>query len=213
MTKQNVKRLLFMLLGNFCIGLASATFRIADFGTDPFTCMNLGLSSHFGINYGFFQMCVNIGLFIPVTIMARESFGIGGVFNMLGIGYISDFMVWVYGCLGLSVTGLHEMVPIRILFVFVALITLGFGCGLYMECDLGASPYDMIPQIIEDKTKGRFQFRWARVMDDIICVTIGFLMGATVGFATLIVAFGTGPLFSFFREKVAKKMLGKTAQE
>lgn len=212
--KYNVKRFLFMLLGNYCIGLASAIFRTADFGTDPFTCMNLGISSHLPISYGTFQMLVNIVLFIPVTILARESFGIGGIVNMFGIGYISDFMVFVFSRFGLSINAIHAYVPLRVAMVFLALMILGFGCGVYMECNMGASPYDMIPQIIENRTKGRFRFKWARVMDDLICLTIGFLTGARVQFATIIVAFGTGPLFAFFREHVAKKLLGtKTKQK
>lgn len=203
----NVKRFLFMLLGNYCIGLASAIFRTADFGTDPFTCMNLGISSHLPISYGTYQMLVNLVLFVPVIILARESFGAGCLVNMLGIGYISDFMVFVFGKLGLSIESIHAYIPLRIVLVFVALLILGFGCGVYMECHMGASPYDMIPQIIEDKSKGRFRFKWARVMDDMICLTIGFLTGARVQFATIIVAFGTGPLFAFFREKVAKRIV------
>ena len=103
----NVKRFLFMLLGNYCIGLASAIFRTADFGTDPFTCMNLGISSHLPISYGTYQMLVNLVLFVPVIILARESFGAGCLVNMLGIGYISDFMVFVFGKLGLSIESIH----------------------------------------------------------------------------------------------------------
>lgn len=202
-----IKRFLFMLLGNCCIGLASATFRIADFGTDPFTCMNLGVSSHLPIGYGTYQMLVNIVIFIPVIILVRESFGIGALVNMLGIGYISDFGVFLYSRFGLSIESIHAYVPIRVGMVFAALLLLGFGCGIYMESHMGVAPYDMIPQIIDDKTKGRYKFKWARVTEDIICVIIGFLTGARVQFATILVAFGTGPLFAFFREKVAKRIV------
>ena len=37
-------KIIMMLLGNLLMGIAVAILRMSRFGTDPFTCMNLGVS-------------------------------------------------------------------------------------------------------------------------------------------------------------------------
>jgi uncharacterized membrane protein YczE len=76
-----------------------------------------------------------------------------------------------------------------------------------MESDLGIAPYDALGQEIEMWTKKRLKFTYARIMTDVICVGIGFALGSVVGISTLITAFFTGPLVTFFRTHVAVKIM------
>ncbi len=77
-----------------------------------------------------------------------------------------------------------------------------FGVALYMFCDLGSAPYDRLGVIIENYSHGKIKFKWARVCLDIFSTVVGFLTGSVIGIGTVIIAFFTGPIVSFFREKV-----------
>ncbi len=84
------KRVIWVILANVILGLGISLLRLSSFGTDPFTCMNLGVSSYLPIGYGTYQMLFNLLLFIPVFILDRKSFGIGALINMLLLGYIGS---------------------------------------------------------------------------------------------------------------------------
>lgn len=45
MDKKKMSRLAVMAAGVVCIGIGSGLFRYSGFGADPFTTMNLGISS------------------------------------------------------------------------------------------------------------------------------------------------------------------------
>lgn len=49
-----MKKLPLLIIGVALIGFAISLLRLADFGTDPFTTMNLGISSFMGVSFGNF---------------------------------------------------------------------------------------------------------------------------------------------------------------
>ena len=207
MKKIEWKRILYMILGVCCIGIGTVCLRFAGFGTDPFSCMNLGVSNHLPISYGTCQLTINLLLFIPVLLLCPKSFGIGALFNMFGIGYIVELCLWLCGLFGLTVENITDLLTVRILFLIVGIVIFCFGVALYMECDLGVAPYDMIGQIVEDRTDGKIKFKWVRVSLDLLCMLIGFFLGGSIGVATVGVAFFTGPVVSWFRDKIVRKLM------
>ena len=90
---------------------------------------------------------------------------------------------------------------IRIGALFIAIITISFGSALYFTGDLGVSTYDAAALIMSEKGVAKFQY--CRIGTDLVCVIIGYLLGAVVGFGTLITAFFMGPIIAFFNKKVA----------
>lgn len=201
------KRFLLMLVGNICIGIGVAFARFSGYGVDPFSCMNLGVSSHLPITYGTYQFLFNIALFIPVVILYPKTFGIGAFFNMLGVGYVSDFCVWLVGTAGVTAQSIEDMIWIRLLCIPCCVLVLCFGVALYMRCNMGTSPYDMLGQIIEDRSHGKIPFRVGRIIIDCISISIGCIAGGAVGIITLITGFFTGPVVSFFRNRVIPHIL------
>lgn len=201
------KKIFWVVFGVFLIGLSISFMRLSNCGTDPFTCMNLGVSGSFGFPFGTYQLCVNIILLIPMVIWYRRGIGLGTIVNMAGVGYICDFCMFIWKKLGFTPDSFVDNWPIRILFILIGLILLCIGVAFYMECDLGIAPYDAVAPMIEMGTKGKLKFSIARIITDIICVIIGFFTGSVVGISTIITAFGTGPFVSFFREHLAKKIV------
>ncbi len=192
-----------VLIGNLFIGIAVALLRISALGTDPFSTLNLGISGFLGISFGVYQLIFNPLLLGVVFIYYRNLIGIGTIVNMVGIGFISDFIVFGYNFFFDDMS----ILAIRIVMMAVAVIFASLGVALYITPNLGISPYDALAFVVEKVSKNKIPFPIARITTDILCVAIGFSFGAIVGVATIILAFFTGPLIQFFRKYVAEPML------
>lgn len=198
-----------MCLGVVFIGISIGLLRIANFGTDPFACMNLGISYHLSASYGTCQLLVNLVLFIVMLLTLRRAVGLGTLVAMVACGYTADFLIWMLELFDISTESMDGHLIIRVVLMLAAVVLLGFGAGLYMQCDIGIAPYDAMGQVIEQALHGKLQYKWTRIGTDLICVTVGFFLGSVVGVATVITAFLTGPLATFFRNRLAKtKLLG-----
>lgn len=203
----SIKRIVCMIIGVAAIGIGVACLRMADFGTDPFSSMNIGISNLLPLSYGTYNAIVNIVLFIPVIMIKPNSFGIGALFNMLGVGYIVDGTMWIFKNVGLTIESIKALWFVRGLFLVAGILFISFGVALYMKTDLGVAPYDMIGQIVEDLSKGKIPFKLARVSEDIFSMVVGLIVKGPFGAATFVVAFFTGPLVSWFKEHVVSRIL------
>lgn len=202
-------RIVMVTAANLILGLGIAVLRLSGFGTDPFTCMNLGVSRLLGLSLGTYQMILNIILFIPVFILDRKSFGVGALVNMLALGYFVEFFMFLFSVMGITVEGLAGSLGIRVFLLAAGVLIVCFGISLYMFCDLGAAPYDRLGVIIENYSHGKVKFRAARICMDLVSIAVGFFTGSTIGVGTLVVGFFTGPIVSFLREQVVSPMMGR----
>jgi len=76
-----------------------------------------------------------------------------------------------------------------------------FGSSLYFTGDLGVSTYDAVALILSEKKVVRFQY--CRIVSDLVCTILGYLLGATVGIGTVITAFFMGPIITVFNRNVS----------
>ena len=204
MTNYKIKNLFWTVIGVFLLGFGGAMLRLSELGTDPFTCINLGISKFSGISYGTSTIIFNIILFIPMTFWYRKEIGIGMLINMMLLGYISDFCVFMWGKIGITTEILSYNFFLQIIFLIIGILIFCLGVAFYIEANLGIAPYDALGQIIELKTKGHIKFSINRIVTDILCVMIGCFLGSTIGIATIITAFFTGPLVQFYGNLIKK---------
>ena len=197
--EQLIYRVVVMFLGVLLIGIGIAFLRGSEFGTDPFTAMNLGISKMRGISLGVFQLEVNIILFIIVFLLGRKYIGLGMITNMVLVGFISDVFS--------TIISSGYTMEIRILFTVLGIIITCLGVAIYSSVNLGISPYDAIGWIVEDMTKHKLNFKISRIVTDIICIVIGISFGSIISINTIIMAFFTGPLVQFFTQKIIKLKL------
>ena len=59
-------RAAFMLLGILLIGICVTCYRLSEFGVDPFSGMNLGISGFIGWSVGNWQLVANILILVVV---------------------------------------------------------------------------------------------------------------------------------------------------
>jgi uncharacterized membrane protein YczE len=183
-TKKNV---IAMVLGVILIGIGVGFLNLSNFGIDPYSAMNDGISETLGLSFGTWQLTLNVILFIPMLFVGRKYIGLGSFANMVGVGYSAQLTAYILKALHFAS-----------LVIGVCLIC--FGCAIYTKANLGISPYDALAYIIEDAINGKVKFRWIRIFTDTICVIVALLTGGAIGVSTVIMMFFTGPLVQFFKD-------------
>lgn len=148
-----------MVLGILFIGLCVSFLRLSQFGVDPFSAMNLGISGFIGWSFGTWQLLVNAIILVVVFFQARSCIGLGTIINMVFVGYIADFICYVAN----DVVQIQMNLPLRILALLLAQLMASMGVALYMVADMGIAPYDSVATIIEKLTHQKIPFHKARI--------------------------------------------------
>lgn len=207
------KRCIMMVTGILFIGICVGSFRLSAFGVDAFTCMNLGISGFLRMSFGTWQLIMNAAILALVFFTARRCIGAGTIVNMVGVGYMADFICWLFQ----EVWEVNMTLPLRILALVTGSLLAGIGVAFYMAAEMGIAPYDSVALIIEKGTNGKIKFQYARVLSDITVVIVGvafcLLSGGDlrliIGIGTVCNALFNGPLIQFFKVHAAEPLLKK----
>lgn len=185
-TRITIRRWGQLMLGLFLYGIAVALFVRADVGLDPWTVFAQGLEVQTGLTIGLISILIGAGvllLWIPI----RQKPGIGTVLNVLIIGPVIDL------------TMLVVMTPDQLwaqwLMFAAALALLAVATGLYIGARFGPGPRDGL------MTGLHARFGWkiwkVRTVVEVTVLTIGWLLGGTVGFGTVAFALLIGPMVGY----------------
>lgn len=199
------RRILLTSLGVLLMGAGVSASVYSGLGTDPCTCVNLGISRRIGMEFWKWQAVANLIVLIVPLIFSRKRIGFGTVANMFFVGIVADAMRGtVYRAL---LPAQPPNLGIRIAFMLAGAAILGLGASFYMVPELGVAPYDSIPLVLAEHLP--FEFRWIRVAYDGTAVAAGWLLGSAVGAGTILIACGLGPMIQFFSGKIRKKFLAQ----
>lgn len=190
-------RTLMSFIGITVLSLGTAFLRGGQVGLDPFTATNTGISGHLNMGLGVYQLIVNALIFIFILVLDRHKIGIGTVLNMVLVGFEVQWFIALYQ----QLFGTHVNIIIIISDLIIGLVLFTLGASMYMSADLGVAPYDAIAPIISDRT--HVKYRTVRIAQDVLFMVVGFLVGGPVGLGTVIVAFFTGPLITFWDQHVS----------
>lgn len=208
-----LKRCVMMITGILFIGLCVGAYRLSAFGVDAFTCMNLGISGFLHMTFGTWQLIMNAAILVVVFFTVRHCIGAGTIVNMIGVGYMADFICWLFQ----DVMRVEMTLPLRVIALLIGCIFAGLGVAFYMAADMGIAPYDSVALIIEKGTGGKIPFQYARVVSDVTVVIVGVafcLMSGgdiwlIIGIGTICNALFNGPLIQFFKVHAALPLLGE----
>ena len=212
-----VKRVIMTVLSIIVMGFGISLFSVSGFGVDPFTSMNMNVSSTLGIGYGTYQLIVNAIIIVFVVIVAhRGLIGVGTMINMVGVGYSCELFT---GIINSILKSASENIAVRIALLAAGIIVLCFSCSLFFVSNIGVGPYDSLGFLISQNIK--VPYKWVRVLTDITVILIGLVVSGgmkhllagefsqihNIGIGTIITAFMMGPLVNFFSQKVSSKIL------
>jgi len=205
--KEFAANVCMVVIAVLCMGISLGFLLETDLGTDPYTFMNVSISSKIGWTLGNWQLTLNaVMLLIVMIVTGINHIGPGSVANMVLVGYTVDFTRWI---IGKNFEEGFFMGPVARPVTFIlGLVGFLISAAVYMNSRLGLSPYDGLGKIICDAFK-RIPFFITRIVFDSCAVLIGFLFGARPRIGTILMAVFLGPAIttvgSFMDKYIFKK--------
>jgi uncharacterized membrane protein YczE len=223
-----IKRLILFFVGMSIIQFGVALFLKTNIGSDTFTVFTQGLASTLNktslrefflvkwiagspqVTPGVANMIIYVALFIIILFVGRKRINIGTLICVVGVGPIIDFGVKVVSYFPVESYNYF----IRALLVVFGCLIIAIGFSVLSATNVGVAPNDIVPFIIQDKTK--VQYRWIRIALDAGYLIIGFLLGGKIGVGTIISMFAIGPFIQFclpYGEKFVSLIVNENNEE
>ena len=202
--KEFIWKALMSLIGITLISFGAALSQTMNMGLDPFTAINTGASELLGFTLGNYQLFVNAAILAIILFFDRKIIGWGTIFNLVLVGYMIEFFI---SMLESFIDPTQFAFIVQLLITVVAILIFTFGVALYMDADLGVSPYDAIAPVITDRVSA--SYKTVRMIQDIVVVITAWILGGPVGVSTFITGFMAGPLIDFFSNRFTSKLTDK----
>lgn len=181
-----VERAVRMLLGLALFGICLAMLVKADLGADPWTVLTQGVARITGLSLG--EVVVGTSLVLLLLwIPLRQRPGPGTIANALLVGPFLD--------LGIAWIPDPHQPAARIALLLVAIPGVALATGLYMGAGLGAGPRD---GVMNGLAALGAPVGVARAGIELSVLVVGWLLGGSVGVATVAFALAIGPLVGYF---------------
>jgi uncharacterized membrane protein YczE len=182
------RRLIQLYAGLICYGLSCALMIEARLGLDPWDVFHQGVARRTGLRIGTVVIIVGVAVLL-LWIPLRQRPGIGTISNAIVIGLAVNW--------GLDVLPTPHPTLVRWAFLIGGIVLNGVATGLYIGARLGPGPRDGLMTGYAARRPGR-SVRLVRTVIEVTVLAIGWLLGGTVGWATLLYAVAIGPLAHVF---------------
>ncbi|HZG98382.1 MAG TPA: hypothetical protein VEY14_08975 [Nocardioidaceae bacterium] len=177
------RRLTQLYLGLLLYGLSMALLVRSSLGVMPWDVLHQGLARQVGGSLG--QVTIVVGVVVLLGwIPLRERPGLGTVSNVVVIGLAVDA--------ALAVVSAPTAWPARLALVVLGVALNAAATAAYIGVRLGAGPRDGLMTGLVRRTGG--SVRLVRTGIEVAVVTVGWLLGGTLGVATVLYALAIGPL-------------------
>jgi hypothetical protein len=180
--KPKISTFFFLCLGLSFFGLGEGLLIVSFAGASPWSVLAQGIALNINLSIGIITIFVSIVVLI-FWIPLKQKPGIGTILNAIIIGLMIDV------CIRFVPT--PENYIHQIFLAIIAVLTVGFGGGIYLVANLGAGPRDGLMVGLQKKTN--LPIAVVRGSLEISVMSIGWYLGGTVGVGTLLFAFGIGP--------------------
>jgi uncharacterized membrane protein YczE len=177
------RRLVQLYLGLALYGLSMALLVRAGLGVMPWDVLHQGIARTVGGSLGLVSAVVG-ALVLLLWIPLRQRPGVGTVSNVVVIGLSVDASLAV-------IPSVHAL-ALRVLLVPVGIALNAVATAAYIGVRLGPGPRDGLMTGLVARTGG--SVRLVRTAIEVIVVATGWLLGGTLGVATVLYAVAIGPL-------------------
>lgn len=177
-----------LLVGLVLYAVSIAMLVDAGLGSMPWDVLTQGIVLRTGLSFGMVTLLVGL-VVLACWIPLRQRPGVGTVANVVVISILVDPFLALFD-------GLPDAMGVRIALAAGGIVLNGLATGLYVGARLGPGPRDGLMTGLVRRT-GR-SVRLVRTSIEVAVVSVGWLLGGTVGFATLAYALAIGPLVHVF---------------
>jgi uncharacterized membrane protein YczE len=162
----------------------------AEIGLGPWDVLHQGISFRTDIGIGTASILVGFGIML-FWLPLGERPGPGTILNIIFVGVFTNVFLGLMPPLP-TLLGGAWLLPAQVAQMALGTVALGVGSGLYVGAGLGAGPRDGVMMGLVRHTG--LSVRLIRTGMEMIALTVGWLLGGTLGLGTLIFAFGVGPV-------------------
>ncbi|MFC6295292.1 YitT family protein [Lactiplantibacillus daoliensis] len=191
-----IKKIIYTIIGSMVCGVGVKLIVVADSGFDSISTLILGIMNQIqswsSISFGTWSQILSVIFLIITFFWNRSLLGIGSVINGLTVGATVNMLSPVFEN---YVTTKFDLIVSVVGFGLMAL-----GTAIYLASNLGSGPTEALMNCLVNHFG--WSLRYARILLDSSFIVLGFLMGAKVGFATLIAMFGLGPMIQLFLKNI-----------
>lgn len=182
-----------LILGLSLFGVGEGLLVVAGIGNSPWVVLSEGITIQTGLNIGASTALVSVFVFL-LWIPLREKPGLGTVMNIIVIAAV----------LGITVELLPPVTDFRIavLVAITGVLMVGLASALYLTTQLGPGPRDGLMTSLHNKSGIRVSR--VRLMLEVSVLTMGWLLGGTVGLGTVLFAAGIGRAVALWLGVVAR---------
>ncbi|WP_369817916.1 YitT family protein [Cellulomonas sp. Root485] len=183
-----VRRGVQLLVGLVLYAASIAMLVDAGLGSMPWDVLTQGIVLRTDLSFGVVTLLTGL-VVLACWIPLRQRPGVGTVANVIVISALVDPFLTL-------LDGLPDALGVRIALAASGIVLNGLATGLYVGARLGPGPRDGLMTGLVRRT-GR-SVRLVRTTIEVTVVSVGWLLGGTVGFATLAYALAIGPLVHLF---------------
>lgn len=178
-----MKKSIRLILG-FLLCASSTVFMLnSNLGLSPWDVFHQGVANVTGITIGQASILTSI-LVVLIGVILKQKIGIGTLLNILFVGKFIDII------------NESNIIPVAnnlffgIIMMIIGMFVMGYGCYLYIGCEIGCGPRDGVMMGLSQKLNKPIKI--IRGSIEISVLIIGFILGGTVGIGTFISALFLG---------------------
>lgn len=198
--KKTLKQILLITIGQIIISAGVSLMLTANLGLDPLGVFHTGVGNTFGITFAKALFFENVIVIIVLFFLDRKYIDIATLLSMFLVSITTSFYLNLYQ----MILGTDLSMLVRYICIVVAAAIVAFGYNFYIIPNRGIAPMDVVAEIISEK--GKLDFKKVKIATDLAFLVGGYLLGGSVGVATIILAFLVGPFISFFRNILDKPL-------
>ena len=141
--RPKISTLFFLCFGLTLFGLGEGLLIVSFAGASPWSVLAQGISLNVGLSIGTITLFLSIGVLI-FWLPLNQKLGIGTILNALIIAVMIDICI--------KFVSTPENYISQLILAVMAVLTVGFGGGIYLVANLGAGPRDGLMVGLQKKT-------------------------------------------------------------
>ena len=176
------RKVIQVLVGTTLIGTGVALNFSSNLGLGPWGVFHEGISLNTSLTFG--NAIIATGIFVTLLLIPlKQKPGIATLVDIFWIGTVADLVI--------SLNLNAETLVLKWIFVFIGILCIGSGTAIYVGADMGSGPRDGVMVGLESKG---LKIGMARNVIEVTALTLGWLLGGTVGLSSVVIAISIGPV-------------------
>lgn len=185
-----------LLFGLIILSLGFSFVLKAGYGNDTISVLSEGIAKRTGLTIGNGSQIINLLAIVLVAFLNHRLIKIGTIITAVAIGFLLDIF--------LNIIPVLDVIYLRILALMIGIVFAGVGIGITVISKMGASPVDSLMLAINQKF--HISITLARIVLDALLTGVGYLLGGTAGFGTILCVLALGPTVNITINKLNKSI-------